>query len=45
VTYGVLIEHVEEERVIGENGLDAFYGLRNVRLCEREDLDVHGYCC
>lgn len=43
VTYSGLVEHVAEERVVGEDGLDAFYSGGNVRSGQREDVDVHDY--
>lgn len=41
MTYSGLVEHVAEERVVGEDGLDAFYSGGNVRPGQREDVDVH----
>lgn len=41
LTYSGLVEHVAEERVVGEDGLDAFYGGGNVRSGQREDVDIH----
>lgn len=41
LTYSGLVEHVAEERVVGEDGLDALYSGGNVRFGQWEDVDAH----
>lgn len=41
MTYSRLVEYISEERVVGEDRLDALYGVGDVARGEGVDLDGH----